>query len=198
MPTSLPACTVPAALTTLTCAGLYEVGGMDARIYVGRRSDIATVTSDTTGITAITLGASAKLYKYVGKPYANSGGSEDGDLTASSRLKTHTLTWTGNATTQAEITSLEAIGNSRNLFVIAELEAGRFMIFGLDKNPATDNYLDARRGLMAKVSINYAADINTPNSASAVFTSPDMYSHPVRFGAGATNAANITALEALC
>lgn len=198
MPTSLPSCNTLTALTTLTCSGLYEAGGVDARIYIGRRSDIATVTSSAAGITALTLTGSTKLIKLIGKPYVNSSNSEDGDLTSNSRLKTHTVTWVGNQVTQAETDALEALGNSRNLFVIVELESGKFQVYGLDKNPATGLFTDARRGLMAKVTISKSAEINTPNSAQVVFSASDMYSHPVAFGEASTNAANITALEALC
>lgn len=199
MPTSLPNCggTLD-ALTTLTCAGLYEVGGVDARIYVGNRADVASVTASTAGITAITLASGAKLVKFVGKPYVNGAGSEDGDLTANVRLATHTVNFSGNLVTQAEKTAAEKLRNSRNLFVIVELETGRFEVYGLDKNPATGSWLDARRGMMAKVNVTRSTEVNTPNSVAITFTAPDMYGLPVNFGQAATNADNITALEALC
>lgn len=198
MPTSLPSCATLTALTTLTCSGLYEQGGLDARIYVGNRADISTVTETSGAITAITLSSGKKLVKFTGKPYVNSAQSEGGDLTANNRMYTHTVTWIGNAVTQAEIAALEALGNSRNLFAIVEKENGSFEIYGLDKNPYTGSYLDSRRGLMCQPSIQRSAERGTPNTAQAVFSASDMYGLPKTFAETASNSTNITALEALC
>lgn len=198
MPTSLVSCGTQTALATLTCAGLFEAGGHDARIYVGNRADIASVTETSGVVTAFTLAATKTLKRFIGKPYTNSSQSEDGDLTAQYRLKTQTVTWVGNAVNTADTAALEAIGNSRNLFVVVELETGAFMIYGLDKNPHTGSWTDSRRGMMAKVSIVKNPDPNTPNSATVVFTGENLYSHPVRFNEAGTNAANTTTLEGLC
>lgn len=201
MPTNLPACaTGLTALTTLTCATLYESGGLDARIYIGDRSTLASITYGTNDeITAITLTSPAKLVKVIGKPYENTASSKDAGLSSSVNLKTHEIVWQGNAVTAVEIKALKAITQSRNLFAIVEKETGGFLVFGLDKNPATGSGLDSRRGLKGKADFTFAKSNSEMNTVVLTLTSDaNMYDYPVPFAPASSNATNITTLDGLC
>ena len=200
MPTDFPSCaSTLSALTSLTCAQLYEGGGIDARMYIGNRADIATCVAGSDGeITALTLTSGKKLYKLMGLPYKNTASSKDGELTSDVRLKTHEVIWNGNIVTAAQKKSVEQYCNSRNLFVIIEKETGGFLVFGLDYNPRTSSFLDNRRGLTAKCDLTIAADINTPNASVITFMAANMYTHPVPFAPASSNATNIATLDALC
>lgn len=188
-------------LTTLTanCLGENRPGGVDGVVYIGNRSDLASITVDATSkeITALSLKATKKLVKLAGKNQMH-------ELkTAIKAMKPRNM-FTQTASlffwpyTQLDLIAIQNLYLAKRLFIIVIGTDARIKIFGIDRNPWNAADLDDERGLQATGGDILEGKTIETDTWTNVQLGGDFYEVPFYFNTSVALATNITTLDGLC
>lgn len=188
-------------LTTLTanCLGINRPGGVDGVVYVGNRSDLASITVDATSkeITALSLKATKKLVKFSGK-------NEMHELkTVIKAMKPRNM-FTQTASlflwpyTQLDLIAIQNLALAQRLFVIVIGKDSRIKIFGIDRNPWNAADLDDERGLQATGGDILEGKTIETDTWTNIQLGGDFYEVPFYFNTAVSLATNISTLDGLC
>lgn len=118
------------------CDALNKAGGVDRRVWVGKKSNI-TYSIDTAGyvnsISMATIGSlPSYLYKFIGKRDKNSGAFP---LTAGENVNTfnHTVILDLFYSTPTELGSIEGLSNSDDNVIFLQGNDDKIMVYGIEK-----------------------------------------------------------------
>ena len=195
--TNSPNCTtLLATMAAANCLGEKAPGGVDGRIYVGFRSDIASATFGTNGeILTLVLKDGAVLYKFTGKPEKH-----DIKWTTVVQEPRNLFTHTGDLFfypyTQAEFAAVEKLALAERMFVIYETRDGRVRAIGIDVDPYNAS-LDSGFGLKGQLEGGEGAVFTAPKEQKATLTGT-FFNGPKYYKPAATLATSIAELDALC
>lgn len=191
-----PSCFTLANLAA-TCDAVKKVGGVNARIWIGQKPDIASLTFGSNGeVTAMTLTSGKKLGKYEGIQYKNTAGFE---AIANETRNTFNQSVTAILfyKTQAELEAIETLLVSNRLFAIIETEAGQLKAYGIDKNPFNAADLGPNRGLNLTASSATDGTVLADSTGVTITIGGEMF-NPTKLYKPATALATVIAeLDAL-
>lgn len=188
-------------LTTLTtnCLGENRPGGVDGQVYIGNRSDLASITVDATSkeITALSLKATKKLVKLAGKNQMH-------ELKTALKIMKPRNMFTQSASlflypyTQLDLIAIQNLALAKRLFVIVIGTDARIKIFGIDRNPWNAADLDDERGLQATGGDILEGKTIETDTWTNVQLGGDFYEVPFYFNTAVSLATNISTLDGLC
>lgn len=189
--------TLIVGMATANCNGLTKPGGARGSVYIGLRSDIATLTVGTDGeITALTLTGGKYLYKFTSEKFVH-------EFTAQAVPKGHAPTMFKHAAKVTffpydddEFNSLQSVLKSRRMFLIYANETGQWKTMGLDVNPYVVD-IDDERGLMVVGGdITEGVKFEDRGSLTAQLEG-EFYDIPKQYKPASDYATNLAALDAL-
>jgi hypothetical protein len=191
--------TLLAGIAALNCIGAKNPGGVDGVVYIGSRSDLATVTIDGTSkdVTAITLKSGKKLYKFAGK-------KETHELKTAVKVQQPKNMYTQSVSlflfpgTQIEVAAVEQLVNAERLFCAVVTLGGRIKFYGIDENPWISGDLDDERGLKCSAGDIIEGKEIVADNWSNIVLSGDFWCGPKLFKTSEVLATNIATLDALC
>lgn len=191
--------TLLAGIAAANCVGLKNPGGVDGIVYFGSRSDLASVTIDGTSkeITAITLKAGKKLYKFAGK-------KETHELKTTVLVQKPKNMYTQSASlflfpgSQIEVAAIEQLINAERLFCAVVTLGGRIKFYGIDENPWIAGDFDDERGLKCTGGDIIEGIEVTADNWTNVVLGGNFWSLPKLFNTATALSTNIATLEALC
>lgn len=128
------ACNTLTKNLTPACAATNKKGGLNKRVYLFDKANLASYTLDGTSkkVTAITLEGSTYLYKFVSKD--NMRNAYRVELVAGETVNTwnHILDLVLYADTQLEYNAINELCDANELLAIVQRNSGEFVILGLD------------------------------------------------------------------
>jgi hypothetical protein len=195
---SLPNCsTLITGAQAANCLGIKKPGGTMASIYVGLRSDLATLTIGTDGeITAMTMKASKYLYKFTSQNHLHDLKSSVVPKPTGKNMFKHGGVFTFFPYTPSEFASLEALLKSERMFAIIPTIAGQIKTLGLDVNPYVSD-IDDERGLMVTGGDITEGVKYEDRGSVTVHLEGEFFDLPKQYKPATSFATNITALDAL-
>lgn len=193
-----PSCsTLLAQMAAITCLGDKKPGGVDGVVYIGHRFDLASVTFGTNGeITAFTLAASKKLYKFGGRKEEH---EPKWSLVAQKprNMFKQTVDLFLYPYTQAEIEAIQTLCLAERMFCIVVTSAGQVKVYGIDRNPWISGELDDERGLKPLSAEAAEGKTITADTFNKVTLEGDFYEMPKLFGPANSLSANLTTLNGM-
>jgi hypothetical protein len=178
-----------------SCNGLKKVGGIDGTVYIGFRSDIATLTLGTDGeITTLTLASGKKLSKFGGNKEQHAVTWESVPMKGKAMFK-HAANFFLYPYSQTDVKQLEFLISSERMFAIYVNLAGQVKAIGIDIDPIFATDFVSERGLKVTTAkyqegVTYAADTWCEVPMEGVF-----WNAPKLYKPSASLAANITELD---
>ena len=191
-------CYTVAALP-LSCAADKNPSGVEGRVYIGFRPDLASVTIGSNGeITDIALTSPLKLYKYVSKArmHKPSQAVIPGDKR---NMFDHEIVLSLVAKTATERKSIELLAIAERMFCIYETVGGQLICAGIDVHPYKSAEIDDERGLKctALKQTDGGANIND-NNAFEVTLKGSFFGMQKTVEVDTTLALSIVELDAKC
>jgi hypothetical protein len=184
------------ALETTNCLALEAPGGVDGVIYVGKRTDIASVTFGANGeVTALTLKASTYLRKYASAKETN-----DFKYTTVVQKPRNMFTQTATISfwpyTPLEHEAVQKLGLIKRAFVIYVTADNRVKVAGIDRNPWKPGDMDDERGLSGSIE-GAEGIVFTDSKAEKVTFTGNFYEKPKLFQPAIDTEDIITTLDAM-
>ena len=174
-----------------TCAGVKKVGGINKRIWLGLLEDLASVTYGTGNIvTAFTFKTDKGLVTYDGRKEKNSAGIEL-EVGENLNFRNQTVTMLVYTETAAQLTTLDELLDTEQLFAIIEPNSGPLEIWGLNKTDYTGF------GLKPTAYTKNTGVVLNDSSAHTVTLSGAHTNLELHYNPSVAKATNIAALDVL-
>lgn len=193
---TLDCTTLLKAMDETNCLALEAPGGVDGVIYVGKRTEINSVTFGANGeVTALTLKAGKYLRKYASKKETN-----DFKHTTVEQEPRNMFTQSAVISfwpyTPAEWEALQLLALIRRAFVIYITADNRVKVAGIDRNPWKPGDMDDERGLKGKLEGGEGIKFTDSKEQKISFTG-NFFEIPKLYKPASETATVITELEAL-
>ena len=191
MPASSTNCNDLLAGINPGCDGLNKVGGMNKRVWIGKKDNINYTVDNAGYVNSVTMSTisslTSKLYKFIGKRDKNSA---SWPMTAGENVNTfnHTVIMDLFYSNPTELLALESLANSDDNVVFIQGNDGRLIVLGLEN------------GLNASAGEGGTGTLLNDSTAYKLTMSGESRYMPKYFsinGTVATEAANISYLDAL-
>jgi hypothetical protein len=174
-----------------TCAGVKKVGGINKRIWLGLLEDLASVTYGTGNIvTGFTFKTDKGLVVYDGRKEKNSSGVEL-EVGENLNFRNQSLIMLVYTETAAQLTTLDQLLDTEQLFAVVEPNSGPLEVYGLN---LTDY---AGYGLKATAYTRNSGVVLNDSSAHTVTLSGAHTNLELHYAPAVAKATNIAALMAL-
>jgi hypothetical protein len=180
-----------------SCAGLTKIGGVDGTVYIGFRSDIATLALTAGAITTFTLASGKKLAKFSGKKEQHEITWESIPMKGSNAMYKHMAKLYLYPETQADVANLELLISSKRMFLIYVNLQGKVKALGIDINPYIGGDFDDERGLSVLPSTYTEGATVAADSWCELSMEGTFWSAPKFYKPAVTLATTITELDGL-
>lgn len=173
------------------CADIKKAGGINKRIWLGLIDDLASVTYGAGNIvTGFTFKTGKGLVKYDGRKEKNSSGIEV-EVGENLNFRNQTVTMLVYYSTAAQLTTLDALLDTEQLFAVVEPNSGPLEVWGLNLTDYTGYGLNVT-GYSKSSGVVLNDSTAATVTLSGAHTNLELHYNPV-----ATKTANVTALDAI-
>lgn len=180
------------------CAALQKLGGLNKRVYLLDKANLASYTIDGTSkmLTTIVMESTTKLYKFISKDNAKQAYKADLVVGANVNVWNHVLDMVLYADTQLELNAVRDLCRSSELYAIVQRNSGEFFILGLDIE--SGNLAEPEGGLMATAGTMSSGITLQDDTSIKISLSGEVKHTPIRTFVAATQTLEIAYFDALC